>query len=188
MSKSVAASALKRSAPRPRKRGRQKSPHLSAALTAPRLRTLHRAADIGNVLKGGVNVCQQQLVNELLGPLVTEFVRNFSREDATPYQRGSNGSLLGRIQAVKFIRHNTSCIFRAAHIGRGSPVARTRFKVLIYLKRFGAGACLASTNKSLALKNKSPAGSERLLACTHKSMTLIDVRLALTSGAKADVS
>ena len=77
--------------------GRQKSPHLSAALTAPRLRTLHRAEDIGNVLKGGVNVCQQQLVNELLGPLVTEFVRNFSREDATPYQRGSNGSLLGRI-------------------------------------------------------------------------------------------
>src|SRR5215471_17093989 len=113
MSKSVAASALKRSAPRPRKRGRQKSPHLSAALTAPRLRTLHRAEDIGNVLKGGVNVCQQQLVNELLGPLVTEFVRNFSREDATPYQRGSNGSLLGRIQAVKLIRHTTSRIFRA---------------------------------------------------------------------------
>jgi len=50
-----------------------------------------------SVLKGGVKVCQQQLVNELLGPLVTEFVRNFSREDATPYQRGSNGSLLGRI-------------------------------------------------------------------------------------------
>ena len=69
-----------------------------------------------SVLKGGVKVCQQQLINELLGPLVTEFVRNFSREDATPYQRGSNGDLLGRIQAVKFIRHNTSRIFRAAHI------------------------------------------------------------------------
>jgi len=68
------------------------------------------------VLKGGVKVCQQQLVNELLGPLVAEFVRNFSREDATPYQRGSNCGLLGRIQAVKFIRHNTSRIFRAAHI------------------------------------------------------------------------
>ena len=65
--------------------GRQKSPQLSAALTAPRLRTLHRAEDIGNVFKGDVNVCQQQLVNELLRPLVTEFVRNFSREDATPY-------------------------------------------------------------------------------------------------------
>jgi hypothetical protein len=69
-----------------------------------------------SVLKGGVKVCQQQLVNELLGPLVTEFVRNFSREDATPYQRGSNGGLLSRIQAAKFIRHNTSRIFRAAHI------------------------------------------------------------------------
>src|SRR5262249_28213526 len=112
--------------------GRRKSSRLSVALTAPRLRTLHRAEDIGSALKRGVNVCQQQLVNELLGPLVTEFVRNFSREDATPYQRGSNGSLLGRIQAVKFIRHNTSCIFRAAHIDRGSPVARTRFKVLIW--------------------------------------------------------
>ena len=68
------------------------------------------------MLKGGVKVCQQQPVNELLGPLVTEFVRNFSGEDAAPYQRGSNGGLLGRIQAVKFIRHNTSRIFRAAHI------------------------------------------------------------------------
>src|SRR5215813_4205492 len=38
---------------------------------------------------------------------------------------------------------------------RGSPVAPTRFKVLIYLKRFGAGACLASTSKSLAQINKS---------------------------------
>jgi hypothetical protein len=75
---------------------------------------LHPAEDIGSALKGGVNVCQRQLVNEVFGPLVTKFVRNFGREDATPYQRGSNGSLLGRIQAVKFIRHNTSCIFRAA--------------------------------------------------------------------------
>jgi hypothetical protein len=88
-----------------------------------------------------VNVCQRQLVNEVLGPLVTEFVPNFGREGATPIQRGSNASLLGRIQAVKFIRHNTSCIFRAAHIDRGSPVAHTRFKSLIYLKGFGVGAC-----------------------------------------------
>src|SRR6516162_3083662 len=34
-----------------------------------------------------------------------------------------------------------SDIFRAAPICRQSPVARTRFKTLIYLKRFGAGAC-----------------------------------------------
>ena len=38
-----------------------------------------------------------------------------------------------------------------------SPVARTRFKVLIYLKRFGAGACgaLVSTSKVLAQMNKT---------------------------------
>ena len=53
--------------------------------------------DPGSVLKGGVKLRQRRLVNEVLGLLVTEFVRNFSREDATPYQRGSNGSLLGRI-------------------------------------------------------------------------------------------
>jgi hypothetical protein len=56
-------------------------------LTVPRLRTPHRAEDIGSALKGGVNVCQRQLVNEVLGPLVTEFVRNFGREGATPIQR-----------------------------------------------------------------------------------------------------
>ena len=53
--------------------------------------------DPGSVLKGGVKLRQRRLVNEVLGPLVTQFVRNFSREDATPYQRASNGSLLGRI-------------------------------------------------------------------------------------------
>jgi len=74
---------------------------------------LHPTEDIGSALKGGVNVCQRQPVNEVFGPLVTKFVRNFGREDATPYQRGSNGSLLGRIQAVKLIRHTTSRIFRA---------------------------------------------------------------------------
>ena len=53
--------------------------------------------DPGSVLKGGVKLRQRRLVNEVLGLLVTEFVRNFSREDATPYQRGSNSGLLGRI-------------------------------------------------------------------------------------------
>ena len=65
--------------------------------TAPRLRALHRAEDIGSALKRGANVCQRQLVNEVLGPLVTEFVRNFGRENATPSQRDSNVSLLGRV-------------------------------------------------------------------------------------------
>ena len=31
-----------------------------------------------------MNVCQRQLVKEVLGPLVTEFVPNFGREGATP--------------------------------------------------------------------------------------------------------
>jgi hypothetical protein len=51
--------------------------------------------------KGGVNVCQQQLVNEVLEPLVTEFVPNFGREGATPIQRGSNASLLHRVRPSK---------------------------------------------------------------------------------------
>jgi len=97
--------------------GRRKSSQLSVALTAPPANpspreqvcsrpTVGFVEDIGNALKGGVNVCQRQLANEVLGPLVTEFVRNFGREDATPYQRGSNASLLGRVQTVKLIKHN----------------------------------------------------------------------------------
>src|SRR5262245_22320569 len=84
---------------------------------APRLRALHRAEDIGSALKRGVNVCQRQPVNEVLGPLVTEFVRNFGREDATPIQLDPNASLFGRVQAVKHIRHS------AAHsaAGEGCP-------------------------------------------------------------------
>src|SRR5262245_58816090 len=95
---------------RPRPAARQRlcckdRPQLSMALTAPRLRALHRAEHIGGAFKGGVNVCQRQLVEEVLGPLVTEFVRNFGRESATPIQRGSNASLLGRVWAVKLMRH-----------------------------------------------------------------------------------
>jgi len=80
------------------------------ALMALRLRTLHRrnrcfldrlsaflSDDIGSSLKGGVEVCERQHVNEVLGPLVTEFARDLGREAATPIQRGFNGSLLGRV-------------------------------------------------------------------------------------------
>src|SRR5262249_54344800 len=137
-------------------------PQLSPALTAPRLRALQRAEDIGSALKGGVNVCQRQLVNEVLGPLVTQFVRNFGREDATTYQRGPNASLLGRVQAVKIIRHTTCRHLQSRPHRRRSPVARTRFKTLIYLKRFGAGAwgALASMSKSLAQMSESPDGDD----------------------------
>ena len=41
---------------------------------------LHPAEDIGSALKGGVNVCQRQPVNEVFWPLVTKFVRNSGRE------------------------------------------------------------------------------------------------------------
>src|SRR5215510_10310931 len=68
-------------------------------------RSLHRAEDISSALKASVKVYKRQLVNEMLGPLVPEFVRNFGREGATRIQRGPNASLLGRVQAVKFIRH-----------------------------------------------------------------------------------
>jgi hypothetical protein len=61
---------------------------LSTPLTAPRLRAPHRAKDVGSALKGGVNACQRLLVNEVFGPLVTEFVRNFGRERTTPIQLG----------------------------------------------------------------------------------------------------
>jgi hypothetical protein len=70
------------------------------ALTVPRLRTHQRGSrcvvnrpptllseDIGCTLKGGVKVCQRQLVNEVLGLPVTEFALNLAREGATPIQR-----------------------------------------------------------------------------------------------------
>src|SRR6266481_1198486 len=93
------------------------------ATSSPPLRSaralLHPAEDIGSALKGGVNVCQRQLVNEVLGPLVTEFVRNFGREGATPIQRGSNASLLGRVQAIRLIRHSALRHLRAVALAVG---------------------------------------------------------------------
>jgi hypothetical protein len=79
-------------------------------LTAPRPQTLDRGSrrvldrlsaflseDIGSALKGGVKVCQRQLVNEVLGLLVMEFALNFGRKGATPIQRGFQSGLLSRI-------------------------------------------------------------------------------------------
>jgi hypothetical protein len=80
-------------------------PQLSSALTVLRLRTRHGAENIGSVLKGGVNVVQRPLVNEVLGALLTEFVRNFGREGATSIQHSSNANLLGRVEVVKLTRH-----------------------------------------------------------------------------------
>src|SRR5437660_6818622 len=88
----------------------------SPPLTSARA-LLRRAEDIGSALKRGVNVCQRQPVNEVFGPLVTKFVRNFGREGATPIQRGSNASLLGRVQAVRLIRHNALGCARTSQNG-----------------------------------------------------------------------
>src|SRR5262245_51803245 len=61
---------------------------------------------------------------------------------------------------------NSSDILLPPH--RGSPVARTRFETLIYLKGFGVGACgaLASTSKSLAQINKSQAVGRATEGCS----------------------
>jgi hypothetical protein len=94
------------------------------ATSSPQLRSaralLYPAEDIGSALKGRVNVCQRQPVNEVFGPLVTKSVRNFGREGATPIQRGPNASLFGRVQSVKLIRHNALQHLRAVAL----PVGR----------------------------------------------------------------
>src|SRR5215467_11762819 len=69
-------------------------PQLSVALRMLRLRTIYRSENIGNVLKRVVNVCQREFVNEVLRPLITEFVCNFGRENARPIQHAFNGGLL----------------------------------------------------------------------------------------------
>jgi uncharacterized protein YjbI with pentapeptide repeats len=77
---------------------------LSVALRPLHLR--HRAENIASALKRGVNVCQRQFVNEVLGPLVTEFIRNFGGEDATPIQHAfptAAFSITSRL--VKLVTH-----------------------------------------------------------------------------------
>jgi len=91
---------------------------------------LHPAEDIGSALKASVDVCQRQLVNEVFGPLVTKFVSNFGREDATPIQRGSNASLLGRVQGVKLIRHRALRHLRAAPLPVGSLLSAPGSKLV----------------------------------------------------------
>jgi hypothetical protein len=58
---------------------------------------VYRAENISSALKRRMNVCQGPSVSELLGSLVTEFVRDFSGEDATPIQLGSHRGLLDDI-------------------------------------------------------------------------------------------
>jgi hypothetical protein len=63
---------------------------LSCILSLP----LVLSEDSGSALKGGVKVGQRQLVNEVLGPLVTEPALNLGRETETPVQRGFHRGLL----------------------------------------------------------------------------------------------
>jgi hypothetical protein len=64
-----------------------------------RLRTLQQGSrcrallseDIGSVLKGGVNVCQRQLVNEVRGPLVAIWIGSTGNRNC--------GLIHGRIDA-----------------------------------------------------------------------------------------
>jgi hypothetical protein len=77
------------------------------ALRPLRLRTIRRAENIASALKRGVNVCQRQFVNEVLGPLVTEFIRNFGGEDATPIQHAfPTAAFLITSRLVKLVRHS----------------------------------------------------------------------------------
>ena len=87
------------------------------------------------MVKGGAKVCPQPV--NVLGPLVTEFARNLGRKGATPIQRSFHSGLLGRIQAVKFIRHNTSRIFRAAPtaVGRLLRAAQINKSLLALSKK-----------------------------------------------------
>src|SRR5262249_23024597 len=83
---------------------RRRRPQLSVALRLLHLRTIHRAENIGSALKRGVNVCQRQFINEVLGPLVTELIRNFSGEDATPIQHAFPTAAFS-IKLGKLVRH-----------------------------------------------------------------------------------
>jgi hypothetical protein len=82
-------------------------PQLSVAVRVLRLRTIHRAENIASALKRGVNVCQRQFVNEVLGPLVTEFIRNFGGEDATSIQHAfPTAAFLITSRLVKLVRQS----------------------------------------------------------------------------------
>ena len=87
----------------------------------------HRQRAQGSRESPPATTCQR-----MLGPLVTEFVRNFGREGATPIQRAFNASFLARVQALKLIRHSAPCrdgggpLGSSATGGSGDPTPRRR--------------------------------------------------------------
>src|SRR6266403_4535798 len=53
--------------------------------------------DINSVLKRSAKVGQQRFVKQMLGPFLTEFALNLTREGTTPIQGGFHGALLPHI-------------------------------------------------------------------------------------------
>jgi hypothetical protein len=86
-------------------------------LVALRLRTLYRAKNIGSALKSGVDICQRQLINEVLGRLVTEFIRNFGRETRHRFSAAPMGAF-----SVASKRSNSSDI-DALRLSQSAPSA-----------------------------------------------------------------
>jgi hypothetical protein len=56
----------------------------------------------GSALKGSVNLCQRQLVNEVLGlALRSSLARDLGRKVATPIQRGFNAESINAVQKMQ---------------------------------------------------------------------------------------
>jgi hypothetical protein len=104
------------------------SPSIIGGAGPLRLRTFHRAENIASALKRGVNVCQRQFVNEVIGPLVTEFIRNFGGEDATPIQHAFPTAAFSiTSRPVKLVRHR-GCLAQINQLpGRRAVNSRMKF-------------------------------------------------------------
>src|SRR5262245_7783386 len=93
---------------------------------APPKRSLN---PVSIVLKEGTKVCQRQLVNEMLGPLVTEFARNLRARRPHLFSAASNPafSVASRPSNSPDITRTPTSQRRPS--ARWSPVERNMFKV-----------------------------------------------------------
>src|SRR6516162_258544 len=93
---------------------------------APPKRSLN---PVSIVLKEGAKVCQRQLVNEMLGPLVTEFARNLRARRPHLFSAASNPafSVASRPSNSPDITRTPTSQRRPS--ARWSPVERNMFKV-----------------------------------------------------------
>jgi hypothetical protein len=147
----------------------------TVTLTLPRLRAVHHRSrclgrlsaflleDIGSAFKRDAKVCQRKLVNEVPGPLITEFILNSVREGTTPIHRVLQSGLLYRVEAVKLIRGPfPEEKPRRGDRGRGVPQHRKR-RGSVRLPFIGPIAILSQANwlsvRLLTLERKKcPAG------------------------------